>query len=241
MKMLPVILKRQLASYACTPATYVSIAVFLGLSTTSGLYMNPWLEQGSGDLQVFFQLHPWFYLTLIPVLATQLWSDESNIGFFELMKTLPLTTAELVVGKFLAAWIVSGAALVLMFPIVIVANYLNDADNSVIASQFLASWLLAGSYVCGACFICAFFRHRGVIFMLTAALLFMASGLSLALTSMEQQVPIWLIDSFNSLSPLSRFNAIDDGKFTLSDSLYFISMMLAFLSATIVRLNYKHR
>lgn len=133
MKLLPIILRRQLASYACTPSTYLHIAVFLILSVTLGRYVSPWPEQNSSDLQVFFQFHPWLYLLLTPALATQLWADESSAGFLGLMKTMPITTYEWVIGKFLAAWLVAGTALLLMFPLVIIANYLGKPDNSVIA------------------------------------------------------------------------------------------------------------
>lgn len=240
MKLLPVIFKRQLANYARTPSTYLSIAIFLILSVSVGLYISPWLEQGGSDLQVFFQFHPWLYLLLIPALATQLWSDEANTGFFDLMKTMPITTFEWVVGKFLAAWLIAATALFLMFPLVIITNYLGRADNSVIASQFLASWLLAGSYLSAGSFICTLVRQRIVIFVFTLGLLLTASGLSYLLDALESQAPIGLIDSLVSLSPLSRFSSIDDGKLTLRDTLYFISMILAFLTATTVTLNYKH-
>ncbi|WP_411379474.1 ABC transporter permease [Pseudomonas sp. MPB26] len=240
MKLMPIILKRQLASYACAPSTYLSIAVFLILSVMLGRYISPSPDQNSSDLQVFFQFHPWLYLLLIPALAMHLWSDEANAGFFGLMKTMPITTCEWVVGKFLAAWLVAGTALMLMFPLVIAANYLGRADNSVIASQFLASWLLAGGYLSVGCFACTFVRQRTVIFLLTLGLLLTASGLSTVLDALEQQAPIGLIDSLASLSPTVRFSCIDDGKLTLHDTLYFISMILAFLAATTVTLNYKN-
>ena len=240
MKLLPIIFKRQLASYACTPSTYLHIAVFLILSVALGKYISPWPEQNISDLQVFFQFHPWLYLLLIPALTTQLWADESNTGFFGLMKTMPITTYEWVIGKFLAAWFVAGTALLLMSPLVFIANYLGRADNSVIASQFFVSWLLAGSYLSVGCFICAFVRQRTVIFVLTLGLLLTASGLSSILDALEHQAPIGLIDSLAALSPTLRFSNIDDGKLTLRDTLYFISMIFAFLAATIVTLNYKH-
>ncbi|SFB31857.1 ABC transporter permease [Pseudomonas sp. NFPP24] len=241
MRLLPVILRRQLTSYARYPSTYLNIAIFLILSVTLGLYVSPWREQNGSDLQVFFRFHPSLYLLLIPALTTQLWSDETNAGFFSLMKTLPITTLEWVVGKFLAAWLVASTALFLMFPLVIIANYLGNADNGVIASQFLASWLLAGSYLSAGCFICALVHHRTVIFVLTLGLLLTTSGLSYVLDSLEHHTPIWLIDSLTSLSPSWRFSSIDDGKLTLRNILYFISMILAFLTATTVTLNYKHR
>lgn len=239
MKLLPVIFKRQFASYACTPSTYLSVAAFLVLCATLGLYMSQWMEQDSGDLQVFFQLHPWLYLLLIPTVSTQLWSDERNTGLRDMMNTLPITTPERVLGKFLAAWVVCGIALALTFPIAVVANYLGTADNFVITSQFLASWLLAGSYLSVGCFICALTHRRVVIFLLTLGLLLIASALSSILDALEHQASIRVIDSLIALNPISRFSAIDNGKLTLHDSLYFISMIVAFLSATIVTLNYK--
>ncbi|MFL1504568.1 ABC transporter permease [Pseudomonas sp. O64] len=239
MKLLPVIFKRQIASYACTPSTYLSVAAFLVLCTTMGLYTSQWMDQNSGNLQVFFQLHPWLYLLLIPTLSTQLWSDERDAGLRDIMQTLPITTFERVIGKFLAAWVVCGVALTLTFPVVIVANYLGAADNIVITSQFLASGLLAGSYLSVGCFICALTHRRIVIFIVTLGLLFIASALSSVLDALDHQAPIWVIDSLIALNPIARFSAIDNGKFTLHDSLYFISMIVAFLSATIVTLNHK--
>lgn len=240
MKLLPVIFKRQFAHYAGTPGTYLSVATFSVISVALGLHMSSWPEHDSSHLQIFFQLHPWLYLLLIPLLAAQLWSDESNAGFLDLMKTLPITTFDWVVGKFLAAWVVVGIALLLTFPLVIVANYLCMADNSVIASQFISSWLLAGSYLSAGCFIFTLVRQRTALFILTLGLLLIISGLSYLLDALEHQAPIWAVDSLVSLSPFSRYSSIDNGKLTLRDTLYFISMILAFLAATTVTLNYNH-
>jgi ABC-2 type transport system permease protein len=241
LKLLPVIFKRQLANYASSPATYLSVALFLALSTMAGLYLHRWVEQDSGDLLVFFQWHPWLYLLLIPALTIQLWSDEADPGFADLMSALPITAAERVIGKFIAAWVVAGTALILSFPLVVAANYLGSADNGLIASQFAASWLLAGSYLSVGCFVCTLARQRVVIFILTISLLLAATALSSWVDALERQAPIWIIDSLSALNPQSRFSTIDNGKFTLHDSLYFVSMIVAFLTASIVTLNYKLR
>lgn len=240
MKLLSAIFKRQFAHYASAPGTYLSVAIFSVTSVTLGLHMSPWPEQDNSHLQIFFQLHPWLYLLLIPMLAAQLWSDESNSGFLDLMKTLPITTFEWVVGKFLAAWVVVGIALMLTFPLVIITNYLGKADNSVIASQFMSSWLLAGSYLSVGCFMFTLVRQRAALLILTLALLLVVSGLSYLLDALEHQAPIWAVDSLVSLNPFSRYSAIDNGKFALRDTLYFISIILTFLAATTVTLNYKH-
>lgn len=240
MKLLPIIFKRQVASYSHAPSTYLSIAVFLIMSVTLGLHTSRWPEHGSSDLQAFLQFHPWLYLVLICALSARLWSDEANAGFLGLMKTLPVTTFEWVIGKFLAAWVVAGIALLLMFPLVIIANHLGSADNGVIASQFMASWLLAGSYLSAGCFICTLVHQRTVMFVLTLILLLTASGLYSLLDALEHQAPVWLIDNLAALSPALRFSSIDEGKFTLRDTLYFISLICGFLTATTITLNYKY-
>jgi ABC-2 type transport system permease protein len=240
LKLLLPVFKRQLASYFSSPATYLSIAIFLVLSASLGLHTSELLERNSSDLQAVFEWHPWLYLLLIPALSTQLWADEHGSGFGDLIKTMPIKPTPLVMGKFLAAWVVTGVALVLMFPMVMAVNVLGPADNMLIASQFLASWLLAGSYLSVGCFICVLTSRRLVIFLLTLSLLSAASGLASVLDALEHQAPIWALDSLMSLSPSLRFSIIDHGLLTLHESLYFISMMFAFLCATTITLNYKN-
>lgn len=237
MKLLPVIFKRQLVSYFSAPVTYLSTAVFLTAATAFGFHTSQLLEQSSVDLYGFFQLHPWLYLLSVPFLAIQFWADEPNAGAMNFLKTLPVTCFEIVIGKFLAAWVVSGVALLLTFPIVVTVNYLGNPDNTVIASQYLASWLLAGSYLSAGCLICTLTNHRTVTFTVTLCLLLVAGGLSSILDAIEHQAPIWLIDRILSLSPSTRFDAIGQGVFALQDSVYFISMIVAFLAAAIIALN----
>ncbi len=55
-------------------------------------------------------------------------------------------------GKFLAAWLFIGLALVLTFPIWITVNYLGSPDNGVILASYMGSWLMAGAFLAiGAC------------------------------------------------------------------------------------------
>lgn len=240
MNALLTVFRRQFSNYLSEPATYLSVAVFLLSSAALGLHTRQLLEPGSSDLHAFFQLHPWLYLLLIPALSAQLWANEHTTGFVDFMATLPLTLAELVIGKFFAAWVVSGVALLLTFPIVILVNVLGTADNAVIASQFLASWLLAGSYLSVGCFICVLTQQRLAVFLLTLGLLLAASSLAALLDALEHQAPIWIIDSLTALSPSLRFAMIDHGEFILRDGLYFISTIIAFLAGTILLLNYKY-
>lgn len=124
MKQLPVIFKRELASYFATPLAYVFIVIFLVLAGVFTFYLGNFYERNQADLASFFAFHPWLYLFLVPALAMRLWAEERKSGSIELLMTLPLTRFEAVAGKFLAAWAFAGIALLLTFPMVLTVNYL---------------------------------------------------------------------------------------------------------------------
>ena len=66
--------------------------------------------------------------------------------------TLPLSRLDIVVGKFLAAWVFAGIALGLTFPIWITVNYLGNPDNGIIVASYLGSWMMAGGFLAiGSC------------------------------------------------------------------------------------------
>ena len=132
-----VIMKRELLGYFATPIAYVFIAIFLVLSGVFTFYLGNFYERQQADLIPFFSFHPWLYLFLIPAISMRLWSEERKSGTLELLMTLPLSRLDIVVGKFLAAWVFAGIALALTFPIWITVNYLGDPDNGVIVASYL--------------------------------------------------------------------------------------------------------
>src|SRR5277367_1089324 len=100
-----VIFRRELAAYFTTPVAYVFIVIFLVLAGALTFYVGNFFERGQADLQAFFDFHPWLYLFLIPALSMRLWAEERKTGTIELFLTLPVTTTQAVIGKFVAAWV----------------------------------------------------------------------------------------------------------------------------------------
>jgi len=239
-KQLPVIFRRELASYFATPVAYVFILIFLVLSGVFTFYLGGFFERGQADLSAFFNFHPWLYLFLIPALAMRLWAEERKSGSIELLMTLPISRFEAVTGKFLAAWVFAGLALLLTFPMVLTVNYLGDPDNGVILGSYLGSWLLAGAFLAiGSC-MSALAKNQVIAFILTvtACFAFIVSGLPLVLDAFAW-APQWLLDAVASLSFLVRFSALSKGIIDLRDLLYFLSLILAWLAATAVVIDLK--
>src|SRR5690606_9662535 len=108
MTQLPVIFKRELASYFATPLAYVFIVIFLVLSGVFTFYLGCFFEGGQANGSAFFNFRPWLYLVLVPAIAMRLSAEERKSGSIELLMTLPITRFEAVTGKFLAAWVFAG-------------------------------------------------------------------------------------------------------------------------------------
>src|SRR5690554_4465276 len=147
MSHLPVLIRREFRAYFATPLAYVYLLVFLVLASALTFYMGGFYENEQADLQVFFAFHPWLYLFLLPALGMRLWSEERKSGSIELLLTLPVSLWQLVLGKFVAAWLFAGLALLLTLPMVLTVNLLGSPDNGVIFTGYLGSWLLAGAFL----------------------------------------------------------------------------------------------
>ncbi|MEH6386907.1 MULTISPECIES: ABC transporter permease [Pseudomonas] len=241
MKNLGVIFKRELGSYFATPLAFIFIVIFLVLAAVFTFYLGSFYESGQADLNAFFNFHPWLYLFLVPAVAMRLWAEERKSGTIELLMTLPVSRTDMVLGKFLAAWVFVGIALLLTFPIVITVNYLGNPDNGAIITGYIGSWLLAGGYLAiGSC-MSALTKNQVIAFIVSvvACFIFIVSGLPLVLDLFSGWAPQWLVDAIASLSFLIRFDAISKGVLDLRDLLYFISLMAAWLCATAIVIDLK--
>ena len=241
MRQLPVLFKRELASYFTTPLAYVFIVIFLVLSGVFTFYLGNFFESGQANLAPFFAFHPWLYLFLVPAIAMRLWAEERKSGTIELLMTLPITRFEAVTGKFLAAWAFAGLALLLTFPMIITVNYLGEPDNGAIITGYIGSWLLAGAYLAiGSC-MSALAKNQVIAFILAVSLcfLFIVSGFPMVLDGFSDWAPQWLVDAVASLSFLTRFEAISKGVIDLRDLLYFLTLIAAWLAATAVVIDLK--
>ncbi|MFU8830888.1 MAG: ABC transporter permease subunit [Wenzhouxiangella sp.] len=220
---LGVVLRRELASYFVTPVAYVFVVIFLIMSAAFTFYLGGFYEREIADLEPFFRFHPWLYLFLVPAIGMRLWAEERKSGTVELLLTLPITPTEAVLGKFLAAWVLAGIALLLTFPIWITVNYLGSPDNGVIVAGYIGSWLMAGGFLAISACLSAATRNQVVAFILSVVVcfVFLLSGLPMVLDLFRGWLPQPMIDGIANLSFLVHFSSISRGVLDLRDLLYF--------------------
>ncbi len=241
MSQLRVLTGREFRAYFATPLAYVYLLVFLVVLVALTFYVGGFYENEQADLQAFFAFHPWLYLFLLPALGMRLWSEERRSGSIELLLTLPLRLRDLVLGKFLAAWLFAGLALLLTFPMVLTVNFLGTPDNGAILTGYLGSWLLAGAFLAISACVSVLSKSPVVAFIaaVVVCFLFLLPGHALVLDAFRGWAPQWWLDLLASMSFLTRFQAISRGVLDARDLLFFASFILAWLLANSILLELK--
>ncbi len=241
MGMVATVFKRELSSFFATPVAYVFITIFLILSGVFTFFIGSFYERGQADLLPFFNFHPWLYLFLVPAIAMRIWSEERKSGSIELLMTLPITTLQAVLGKFLAAWSVLGLSLLLTFPLWLTVNFLGNPDNGVIVAAYIGSWLMSGAFLAIGMCMSALTKNQVVAFILAVVLcfVFVVSGSNIILDAFKDWAPSIVIDTVASFSFLTHFEAIAKGVIALNDVGYFLISIFVWLYAGLLIIEHK--
>ena len=233
------IVKRELGGYFTSPIAYVFLVIFLLLTGFFTFTVGNFFERGEASLVSFFTWHPWLFLFLVPAAGMRLWSEERRLGTMELLLTMPITTWQAIVGKFLASWAFLALALLLTFPVVITVNHLGDPDNGVIVAGYFGSLLLAGAYLAVSCMTSALTRNQVISFIVSVVIcLFLIlagyTPVTDLLTKWANPVVVEVIAAF---SVMTHFEGFQRGVLDVRDVLFFISVIgfALFTTGVIIR------
>ena len=113
------ICNKELKDYFLSPIAYIVISIFL--LVTGWFFFTTFFYYNQAGLRNFLGLLPITFSFLIPAVTMRLFSEEMNVGSYELLLTLPVTFKDILLGKFLAGVLFVAAALVptLAYPICI--------------------------------------------------------------------------------------------------------------------------
>lgn len=193
------VLKKELKSYFYTPIGYIFISLFL--IAMSFVFYQYTFSQG----QLHFEYVIWdstVVLTfLIPVITMRMFSEEKKSGTDQLLITSPKSIFSIVLGKFLAATVVTIVACLLMFiyyGILSKFGHVNIVEPLVAMLGFL---LLSMAFISFGMFASALTEHQVIAAIIPIAFFLMLSFLNIgngifqlfSLTEMYQKFPLGII------------------------------------------------
>ena len=233
------IMKRELGGYFTSPIAYVFLVIFLLLTGFFTFTVGNFFERGEASLVSFFTWHPWLYLFLVPAAGMRLWAEERRLGTMELLLTMPITTWQAIIGKFLASWLFLALALALTFPVVITVNYLGDPDNGVILAGYVGSLLLAGTYLAISCMTSALTRNQVISFIVSVmiALFLILAGYTPVTDLLTRWANPVIVEIIAAFSVMTHFEGFQRGVLDTRDVVFFVSMIgfALFTTGVIIR------
>lgn len=243
---------KEINSFFSSIVGYVVLLVFL---VACGLFL--WIlpdysiiGYGYASMDRFFAIAPWLLLLLVPAVTMRSFADEFRTGTIEWLSTKPVTDVEIIMGKYLATLALIGFALLPTLIYVFTISNLSltklDPETREVISIGLDSGAIIGSYI-GLFFLAATFAAVGVFCSSLTSnqiVVFLIALIScyLLYTGFEQlsKLPSFAegIDYYLSMIGMEfHYNSISRGLVDSRDVVYFLSVIVLFMSLTRFSLN----
>ena len=213
---------------------YIVIGVFL-LFMGLMLWVFPdysLLEYQFASLDQLFELAPVIFMFLIPAITMRSFAEEKQSGTIELLVTKPLKDWQIVLGKFLACWLLVIFALLptllYYYTMYELGTPKGNLDSGAIMGSYLGLILLAGVFVAIGLLASALTNNQIVAFLAAVFFCFVfywgfdfISRLPVFLGRTDDIVQMIGIDY--------HYASISRGLIDLRDLLYFFSLIGVFL------------
>ncbi len=221
--MIGAILKKELKGYFNSPVAYIILVVFLGLS--GWFFAQQLFLVGQANINGFVNIIPILFLLLIPGLCMRLIAEERARNTIEVLSTLPLKDYEIVIGKWLAAFvlILLGLCATLLYPITV--TILGKPDPGVVFCSYLGIVLLALLYTSIGVFASSITSSQIVAFVVGIFICFFFFMLGKVLAVF----PVPLVPIFNYLSVDYHLNSIIRGVIDTRNLIFFFSLTFLFV------------
>ena len=230
------IFKKEFTSFLNTLIAYVVIGVFL---TGIGLLMwvfpeTSILEYGYADMDTLFSMGPFVLIFLVPAITMKSFAEEKKLGTLELLFTKPLSEWDIVIGKFLAGFLLVLFALiptvVYYFSVVSLGSPVGNVDTAAVIGSYIGLALLGGVFCSIGIFASSITSNQIVAFIVAAFFCFIFySGLESLST-----LPVFGSNKLliKQLGILYHYESISKGLIDSRDLVYFLSVTSLMLLLT---------
>lgn len=235
------ILKKEINEFLDSLIAYVVIGIFL-----IGIGLLMWvfpetnvLDYGYSSMETLFSLSPYVFMFLIPAITMKSFAEEKRNGTVELLHTLPFREMDIIVGKFLAGFLLVLFSilptLIYYFSLSYLGNPVGNIDTAGIVGSYVGLILLGGIFTAIGILASALTGNQIVSFILAAFLsfFFYAGFDSIA------SINVWSETSFfiKNIGILSHYEVLSKGLIDLKDVVYLLTLTGVFLYVTKVVLN----
>lgn len=231
------ITRKELRSYFGSSMALIFIGTFLAATLFSFFWIDTFFARGIADVRPLFRWMPVLMIFLVAALTMRQWSEEQRSGTLEILLTLPVSTVQLVLGKFLSVIVLVTVALALTFFLPITVSLLGNLDWGPVIGGYLAAVLLASAYAAIGLFVSS--RTDNQIVALISTVMVCGVLYLLGSPGFTGFFGNEAGEILRALGAGSRFESIQRGVIDLRDLIYYISIAGIFLTANVLSLKAK--
>jgi ABC-2 type transport system permease protein len=235
------ITKKELSQFFSSLTGYIAILLFL---LVNGIFLfiipdSSIFEYGFASLDKFFGLAPWVLMFLVPAICMRSLADEFRTGTFETLKTKPLSSWQIVLGKYISIIIVLFFVILPTFIYVFTIKTLSTSgniDGGGIAGSYIGLFLLAFVFA-AISLCCSSFTHNAIVAFLLSASVCLVIYYGFSAIS---HVPVFQGNADYYIEMLGidfHYRSISRGVMDSRDIIYFFSLIFFSLMITVKMLN----
>ena len=239
------ICKKEWAHYFGSLSGYLIISFYL-LVNGLLLFVLPnfnVLDFGYSSLQVYFDFAPWILILLIPAITMRSFSEEYKQGTYEILKSLPISTRSILVGKYIGVVSITILAILPTFFYAIVLNYLSAVggiDWGATIGAYIGLIALAAVYVAVGVYMSSVTKHTMIALLgsiLISIFLYKGFDWIADLKFFQNGYDIYI----RQLGLSAHYQNLNKGAIGLADILYFKIVILLFGLGAIEQLSGKFK
>ncbi len=230
---LSTIFRREFKVYFISPIAYIVIAIFLVL--TGWFFFSTFFLYNQAELRDFFSLLPIIFAFIIPTVTMRLFSEEFNVGSYEILVTLPVTFRDIIIGKFLAAVAFVAIMMIPTLSYAIFVAFLGELDWGPVIGGYIGAILLGASFSAVGIFASSLTKNQIIAFIVGMII-------CVALTLVDKLLfflPESMLGFFQFIGAGYHFQNIAKGIIDSRDIIYFASLIFIALYGAHLRIQEK--
>lgn len=235
------VLSKEFNSFLNSLIAYVVIGVFL---IAMGLLMwvfpeTSVLEYGYADMETLFRLGPYVLIFLIPAITMRSFAEEKKAGTIELLITKPLSDWDIILGKFLACFLLVCCALLPTIIFYVSVYKLGATPGNIDTPGVIGSYIglvLLGAVFCSIGILASSLtRNQIVAFIIAAFLCFILFSGFESLSALN----VWSANALliKQLGLVEHYQSLGRGLIDSRDVIFFGTVILVMLSLTKLNLS----
>ena len=222
------IMKRELGSYFNSAIGYIVLAVFYFFS---GMFFYLYcLLSNTASMNYLFLSMLMIVMLIIPIITMRSFSEEKRQKTDQALLTAPVSLTEIVMGKFLGAFLLFALCSVIFLIYAVVISFFAQPQWSVILCTFVGLMLLGSAFIAINVFISSLTES-----MIVAAVAGMAIGLLVdMMTYFINAINVdWITAILEKINFINYYQNFTYGVLSPVDIVFFLSVTALFLFFTV--------